>query len=52
MADDGQLAFILGSLTQPLKDYGRQRDDMNVSAAGGCHDGSAGRRSEPAILPV
>jgi hypothetical protein len=33
MADDDQLAFILRSLTQLLKDYGRQRDDMNVMSA-------------------
>jgi hypothetical protein len=33
MADDDQLAFILRSLTQRLKDYGRQRNDMNVMSA-------------------
>jgi len=33
MADDDRLAFILRSLTQLLKDYGRQRDDMNVMSA-------------------
>ena len=31
MADDDQLA--LRSLTQLLKDYGRQRNDMNVMSA-------------------
>ena len=33
MADDDQLAFILRSLTQMLKDYSRQRNDMNVMSA-------------------